>query len=216
MALKKRTPSQIKRTSRTRESYDKVLIVCEGKKTEPYYLEALRNHFKLSQANVVIDPDSQSAPISVVDFAIQLSKEAIKSGDPYTRVYCVIDKDRHPSYTKALDKAGRYAHALTTLKTIVSIPCFEYWILMHYESTTMVFGASGRSPCDNLINSRLQTHIPGYSKANKAKSKELVETRLEQAIVNSKSTLQSAISAGTDDPSTRMHELVEYLKNLKS
>ena len=37
-----------------RESYDRVLIVCEGKKTEPSYFGDLLTHYRLSMANIEI------------------------------------------------------------------------------------------------------------------------------------------------------------------
>lgn len=216
MSLRKRKPHVLSRKIQTRESYDSVLIVCEGKKTEPYYIDELRKYFQLSQANVVIDPNSDSSPISVVEYALKLAKEAIKQKNPYTRVYCVMDRDRHHTFTQAMSKIAGYNSTVTTADTIISIPCFEYWILMHYEATTSIFGASGGSPCDDLIRTKLKNYIPSYSKADRTKSKELIETKLDTAIKNSKTTTKVAKSSGTNNPSTQMHELVEYLKNLKA
>jgi len=75
---------QLQRAKECREPYDKVLIVCEGEKTEPHYLMALRDHLKLSQANIKIDPNSDSSPTSVVKYAKELIKESPK--DPYDNV----------------------------------------------------------------------------------------------------------------------------------
>jgi hypothetical protein len=63
---------QLQRAKESRKPYDKVLIVCEGEKTEPYYLIALRDHLKLSQANIKIDPNCDSSPTSVVKYAKEL------------------------------------------------------------------------------------------------------------------------------------------------
>ena len=41
---KARKVTQLQRAKESREPYDKVLIVCEGEKTEPHYLMALRDH----------------------------------------------------------------------------------------------------------------------------------------------------------------------------
>lgn len=215
MSLKRRGARNLVRKIKQRESYDSVLIVCEGIKTEPYYFEEVRKYFHLSQANVVIDPNSESSPISVVDYSIKLINQAIRDKNPYTKVYCVIDRDRHPSFSQAISKITGFNSTYTSLNSGISIPCFEYWILMHFESTTSPFGASGASPCEDLIKTKLRKHIPGYSKADRGIYKELVQSRLDIAITNSKITLKAAKANVTDDPSTTVHVLIEDLKNLK-
>ena len=61
----------LRREAHKREPYDLVLIVCEGGKTEPKYLQELRDAFKLSTANIRIAGDEcGSSPRSVVDYAL--------------------------------------------------------------------------------------------------------------------------------------------------
>jgi len=43
----------------------------------------------------------------------------------------------------------------------------------------------------------------------------MTEKRLDAAIENAEIILKHCQSAGTDDPSTKIHELVLYLKKLK-
>lgn len=219
----KRNRRQVNTTSRkkqTRYTGDTVLIVCEGKETEPNYLEELKHYFTLNQAAVVVDPSSGSAPNSVVKHAKTEIKKACDAGNPYAKVYCVIDKDQHPTYMSALQTIKDFNEATrkkcdTVLCAIPSIPCFEYWILMHYEKTTRNFGTSGNSPCGQLISSTLKTHVPEYTKADRAFSKKLINEQLEDARQNSLATYKAAQSAGTDDPSTKMHLLVDELEHLK-
>jgi len=85
----------LRREAQKREPYDLVLIVCEGGKTEPKYLRELRDAFKLSTANIRIAGDEcGSSPRSVVDYALTMYRKEKK----YNRVFCVFDKDRHPTY----------------------------------------------------------------------------------------------------------------------
>jgi hypothetical protein len=83
-----------------RKSYDLVLIVCEGEKTEPNYFEELRDALHLSTANIEVVGECGSAPINVVDAAIA----KYNKNTDYDLMYCVFDKDRHPSYKQALQK----------------------------------------------------------------------------------------------------------------
>ncbi len=208
------------RKGKKRYEGDKILIVCEGTDTEPNYFNALKEHFQLHQAAIEIVPSSGSAPQTVVKYAKKAIEKACSEGDPYTKVYCVIDKDRHPGYSNALQTIRDFEpdnekHCGTILCAIPSVPCFEYWILMHFTRTTRSFGTGGSSPCDQLIRTALSTYIPGYQKAERKSAKELVSTKLKTARTNSAITLQAAKNAGTDDPSTKVHLLVDELEYLK-
>ena len=204
----------LKRQKQLLESYDNVLIVCEGEKTEPYYLKALREHFGLAQANVKIDPKSDSSPTSVVRYAKTLIKET--SSSPYDYVYCVIDRDRHADFQKAVDQVNGFKNKDTKLHLIVSTPCFEYWILLHFVYTTKAFGASGDSPCQELISSELKKYIPDYAKGDASIMTDLVNNQLGTALANAQKSYAEAVRNGIDNPKTEMHMLVEYLKELKN
>ncbi len=205
----------IARGKELRESYDKVLIVCEGEKTEPIYLEALRAFFDLSQTNIVIDPKSDSSPTSVVKYAKkQITKE---TEAPYDRVFCVIDRDRHADFHDALNLIEGFRSRYTKLEKIVSNPCFEYWLLLHFEYTTMGFGTSGGSPCDDLISKKLKIYIPNYVKANIDSIEALINRpQIEQAVKFAQRANDTAQQEDRASPITEMPTLVEYLKNLKN
>jgi hypothetical protein len=49
---KARRASELTRRKTRRESYAKVLIVCEGEKTEPLYFNDLKDHYGLNSANI--------------------------------------------------------------------------------------------------------------------------------------------------------------------
>ena len=210
---KARNTKTLSRQREMRESYDKVLIVCEGEKTEPHYITALRDHFGLAQANIKIDPKSDSSPTSVVAYAKELI--AANKTDPFDHAYCVIDRDRHSDFQKALDQVAGFRSKDTDLHVIVSNPCFEYWILLHFVYTTKAFGASGDSPCQELISNELKKYIPNYAKGDASVMTDLISNQLGIALANSKRSYNEAIKNGIDNPKTEMHILVEYLKNLK-
>jgi hypothetical protein len=212
--IKARKTDELKRKVANRELYDKVLIVCEGEKTEPFYIEALRDHFQLATANIYIDPNSDSSPTSVVAYAKKLVEE--HKYDSFDRVFCVIDRDRHADFDKAIAQIAGFKSKTTTMEAIVSTPCFEYWILLHFVYTTKIFGVSGDSPCQELIRDELRTYISEYQKADAAILTSIVQGQLGTAIANSKRAYEEASRNGTDNPLSTMHVLVEYLKNLKN
>jgi len=60
----------------------------------------------------------------------------------------------------------------------------------------------------------LKKYLTNYSKGGKGLYNAL-NKKTEQAIARSKKALQQAYQSGTDNPTTQIHELIEYLKNLK-
>lgn len=200
-----------RRRKKLREPYDVVLIVCEGAKTEPAYFSSLKNELRLSSTNIhICGRECGSAPISVVDYAID---ECKKSGG-YNRVYCVFDKDRHVSYVAAVDKVRRTKlRGGTKIFAITSVPCFEYWLLLHFDDSARPYGASARlSPCEELLKD-LKTHIADYEKGIDVF--QITYPSVAQAIRRAELRDRNCTADGTDNPSTKMHELVTYLQSLK-
>jgi len=199
-----------------RATGDTVLIVCEGEKTEPIYLKALKEHLKLSTTFVEVVSPSGSAPSNVFKLAVEKLDEACRHGNPYAKVFCVIDKDNHSTYTKILDKIKRYTppvECTTTLCAIPSVPCFEYWLLMHFSDSTASYGTTGGSACRALIDNALKSHLPDYTKSTSLVR--LIEGCVQTAKRNAETTLRAAKSSGSCEPYTLMHRLVEDLEYLK-
>lgn len=66
-----------------RASYARILIVTEGSKTEPQYLQEICSAYRLPSAYVAIQPSqSGTAPIQVVRYAQQLFQD----GDLHRRI----------------------------------------------------------------------------------------------------------------------------------
>lgn len=60
----------------------------------------------------------------------------------------------------------------------------------------------------------MKKHIPAYSK-NNMRIFDTLNARLQIAIQNAEKANESAQKAGTDNPSTKVVDLVNYLLNLK-
>ncbi len=209
---KSRRKRDLYRRKSSRESYDRVLIVCEGSKTEPNYLRELIDYLRLSSANIEVEGGHGSSPISVVNHAKRRFSEEKNKGDGYDRVFCVFDKDTHTRYTQAKSEAET-ARPVGVFKVVPSVPCFEYWLLSHFVYSTQPYSASGgKSACANLIK-ELKNYIPGYAKGDQDVFDKLM-SKTDQAITNSRQALSQVEASGTDNPTTRVHELVEYLQNL--
>ena len=206
---KPRQRGQLRRKGPKREPYDRVLIVCEGSKTEPSYFRSLMDRYRLSTANVVIT-GSGSDPRSLVNTAKKLQDIEKRQGDQYNAVYCVFDRDQHAHFNTASNEA-----LSAKLKLARSWPCFEFWLLLHFVYHRRPYASSGnRSAADNCVGD-LQEHLLNYTKGN-AGVFEALEGRMETAKFNAGRALLDVKVTGRCNPSTEVHCLVAYLQALKS
>lgn len=210
---KAKTAAQLGRRKAKREPYAKVLIVCEGEKTEPNYFLGLKDYYALNSANVEICGDCGSDPMSIVNYGKQRYREERDAGDAFDKVCCVFDKDAHPNYHQAMDVIQN-ATPKGAYVAINSVPCFEYWLLLHYQYTTQPYeGQHGNSACNQVLH-ELRSYMPDYAKGDNGVFSKLVG-QLEFAINNAERASQASIANDTDNPSTRVHELVRFLQNIK-
>ena len=207
---KERKAELLRRRRATKAPYDVILIVCEGAKTEPNYFTELVKAFRLSNANVRICGRG-SDPLSVVNFAI----ETFRQEQEFDRVYCVFDRDRHTTYDAAPNKVRRTRLGRgSRIFAIPSVPCFEFWLLLHFAYTTRPFDTpAGDSICSMVIE-ELKNHIPPYQKGQQDIFYK-IQDKLDNAITNARRVEQFHQTSGTDNPSTLVHSLVEYLRDLK-
>lgn len=192
-----------------REPYDSVLIVCEGTKTEPMYLSRLRSIHRLSSSNIKVTPAPGTDPIGIVKFAHSEAK-----GDSYDKIYCVFDRDSHDGFEEARKKASELSSHELNIIAITSWPCFEFWILLHFEFTAAPFVSTGSASSCDVVIKRLRTHIPNYSKGSASLYDELI-SRQPAALENARRLEAASQADGSRNPSTQMHSLIEYLINLK-
>ena len=183
------------------EPYSRILIVCEGEKTEPNYFKGLMNELRLS--GVQITGESGSSPSSVVAFAKERYEQEESAGFPFNQVFCVFDKDNHTTYEQALTQI-REMRPNNVFHAIVSVPAFEYFLLLHYEFTTSPFTSK-------QVLSALKKYIPKYRKGKENIFND-VRDKLETAKANAKKSMIDAAKNNTDNPSTKAHELVEFMQ----
>lgn len=167
---RERQRQQLQRKRAQRAAYERILIVCEGSKTEPLYFNELRVRYRLPTANVQVRPsEAGTLPSQVVDYAQQLflngNPHRAISARTFDRVYAVFDRDEHRNYRDALRRAESLDNTLRNtdgrsvkFRAIASVPCFELWLLLHYEDIL--------APIDRReVMQRLKKHLPTYEKS---------------------------------------------------
>ena len=204
----KRDRQNLKRKQEGCHIKESILIVCEGEKTEPNYFKSLRERFKSKTIKIEIDEKSDSTPISVIKYAIN---KAEQNPESYDIIYCVIDRDRHNDFAKALDKIPKTKKYGAKFYAILSVPCFEFWLLLHFAYTTKNFYAQGeQSPCENLITTELKKYLPKYAKNYKDFSKIITDENLDKAIKTAKQICKNSDINNSEDK-----EILKYFINEK-
>ncbi len=149
----------LQRKRGVRELAKRFLIVCEDDKSAPNYFQALKKHFNLSATSiVVVGSGGHSQPIQVVKRAIKLKLNAAKADsgtEPFDHVWCVIDGD----YGTKINNARASATA-KGIELAISTPCFEYWVLLHFEES-----AAPTIDCDAVIHTlERKKYLANYDK----------------------------------------------------
>ena len=205
--MARRPRGSLSRREARRDPVARVLIVCEGKKTEPTYFRDLIREYRLTSAIVKVAGEGADPKI-VVERAKERQKAEQRAEEQYDRIFCVFDRDEHEKFDAASRDAKRHGFKLAR-----SWPCFEYWLLLHFSSARSPYvRKGGKSPADNCIGD-LKQHCPEYTKAAQGVFVAL-QNRLDTAMNNSRNVLRDAIATNERNPSTEIHRLVDYLKSL--
>lgn len=209
----------LKRRAAQRKPYKRMLIVCEGEKTEPHYFGEIRQELRLATANVQVWPSAfGTQPLQVVDYAELLFRDGDRSKGiqpkAFDHVYAVFDRDDHATYHQALAKAGFLRDKLkndsgevVAFQAIASVPCFELWLLLHFEDI--------HAPIHrNDVYSRLKHHLPEYNKGHRGYWA-ATQDRLEQAVARAVTRAAVTSAHNGNEPYTDVHKLIFSLTHLK-
>lgn len=202
---KLRSPGSFRRRAGKTLPRSITLIVCEGE-TEQEYLRAARIRYELTTAEIILAENTKgSAPISVVECAKEKSEEP----GSYDKIYCVFDRNSHPSFDKARQTirilANRKKKPLP-IEEAISIPCFEVWVLLHFERTDAPFDC-----CANVID-RVRNHLPGYEKADSAIARQLI-AHVDTAVENA-AWLEARAANNDDNPYTSVQQILRHFKTV--
>ena len=201
-----RSSSSFRRRAPSRKPQASVLIVCEGEMTEPSYFGSLCRALRLTSVKVV-GKECGNAPKSLVEYAVEEQKSRKKqsqrgSGVSYDAIWCVMDveeRGKNPSLVPALDKAQA-----NNLGTVLSNPCFEYWVLLHFEESAPPF-----RNCHQVLG-RLKKVLPEYQKGKDCF--ELLEKNRESATARARRIRESNPDPRIKrNPSTEVDLLVAKL-----
>jgi hypothetical protein len=185
-----------------------VLIVCEGRETEPNYIEGLVNHLGVNSAAVnVIRGESVTNPIGLV----RKAQRTFTTDGGYDLVYVLCDGDT-PHLAEARELARKVlrnaARERTEVQIIASYPSFEFWLLLHFEYSAQPFPAA----IDATV--ALRRHVTDYAK-NDRNIFAKVATGLDTACRNVDRLKTELTNTMSEVPDTDMRRLIDQLTRMR-
>lgn len=185
-----------------------VLIVCEGRETEPNYIEGLCAHLGVNSAAVkVVRGESVTHPVGLVHRAQQL----FTSDGAYDLVYVVCDGDA-PRLAEARQLARKalrnLARERTQVQVVASSPCFEFWLLLHFEYSGRPYRTAAEA------TDALRRHVTDYAK-NDRNVFAKVSVGLDAACQNADRLKAELKRTGAQVPDTDLRSLVDQLARMR-
>lgn len=188
------------RNEGSRPTRKKMLIVCEGAKTEPAYF----NSFRVAKQVCDIQGIGDNT-LSLVKHA----RDMYNKSNEYNEVWCVFDKDSFPE--RNVNAALKLADDLG-FKCAFSNESFELWYILHfcYLDTKITRG----DYCQ-----KLSEYLNFRYKKNDSNMYEILKNLQQTAIKNSKKLEKSVCLPGKSlyhaTPFTTVYKLVERLNKLE-
>lgn len=125
----------LKRRVAIRQPRKTLLIFCEGERTEPDYLDALKRQPAI-RGVAAVDLRIETGhggfvPKTLVSMAIEARHRAVDEEGEIDEFWCVFDVEwprNHPDLKEAIERARQ-----GDIQLAISNPCFEMWLILHFQ-----------------------------------------------------------------------------------
>jgi len=205
-----RKPWELERACGRREDTrlirDRILILCEGEKTEPNYFRKFPVKIDLVELDVA---GIGANTLSLVQAAIGRRDDAVRNNVAYNQVWCVFDRDEFRSVN--FNAAFRLARD-NRIRIAYSNQCFELWYFLHFQFNDAALHR-------HAYGEKLTEQMGGRNyKKNDAAMYDLLKDKQWVAMRNARKLLTRycLCNPEKDDPSTTVHLLVEVLNDFIS
>jgi RloB-like protein len=194
----------LKRKVATRRPRKTLVVFCEGERTEPEYLDALKRQPSVRDVAAVDlrveTGQGGSVPRTLVAMATEARARAIEEDAEIDEFWCVFDVEwprNHPGLDEAVQQAR-----VNGINLAVSNPCFELWLILHFQDRAAWL--------DNNQARRLRRQVDGSSDKGLEASKYMPFTSdaARRAAALDKRHLRDDTVFPHNNPSSGMHRLL--------
>lgn len=183
-----------------KEISKRLLILCEDKKSSLVYLKSFQKDEQLkrslSSVKIEIYQPSDHSPLGLVKEAKNKKQKARRERNPYDETWIVTDRDGHANMDQAMNMAKD-----NNINVALSVVCFEFWLLLHFERTTKPF-----YKCCDTISYFKNNHFQDYEKCSNCYDQ--VKSKIPTAIQNGE-WLEKRVQIDIDN-GTQLWELASY------
>jgi RloB-like protein len=150
MAARRTRAKDLKRRVANRVELKTIVVYCEGEASEPDYINGLKRlpHVR-KNASITIEIDTRSGvPLTLAERAVDRKL----NDDEVDEIWCVFDVEaprNHPNLAKAVQLAADY-----DINLAISNPCFELWLILHFEDQTAFMTTSAAERRSRQIDGR--------------------------------------------------------------
>lgn len=204
-------PTKLKRPRAKREPRARFVVFCEGRNTEPTYLNALKRIYSNALISIEINK-GVGVPYTQAQLAIERARQLgiLKGGgkrkDYFSRrdqIWVVVDRDEHPRFDEAIKLC-----AAKGIFVARSNPCFEIWLILHQQE---YHKPDGRWAVQSFLKSLFPEYDPSRSKAMDC-------DRLMDSVAEAERRAQVQLACRSEEgdpfgrPSTTMFELTTAIR----
>ena len=203
--------SRTKRGSQRKKSKTTVLIVCEGEKTERYYLDGLKREETISEAfKITVVPGRGGSRSQIIERAINQKTKR----EEMDIALCVLDTESLETNQAKEDLAmARQEADRNNITLYLSNPSIEVWFLAHFKRTSQSFKDS-KAVIVELDKEWGPAFRQPYDKSDERMYKKLAR-RTQTAVNNAKIVVETDHKEKPDvadrNSSTDFYQLVERL-----
>jgi hypothetical protein len=181
-------------------------VFCEGE-TEQRYFNNLRATERKSKIRIKpLVSQNKRADLIIEELVSWKGKSDFEEGD---LIVCLFDRD---SNTEQQLKSAKTKADKNKIQIFFSNPCFEIWILAHYED------------CSSCEPKQVYTHLKDRHSIDVKKKKELYEftkDNLQEAITRCEKLIRNLSSKKINilgihsNPVTEVHKLIELINSFE-
>ena len=190
-----------RRTRPTRPIRALHLFICEDAKSSKFYMEGLG---KSNNINLKAENCYGTSPENVLRAAEE--KLAMFPDEGTATIYCLFDKDDcEDAKFKKVVAACREKGIIPA----ISVPCYEYWLLLHLKKTDKAFN-DAKECCEafkDAYNKEFHTNFNIKQLKARREIFEDLKDKLKPAIKNAESLNLNE----NESPYTNMHEVIKSI-----
>ena len=203
----RRQSRRLERKKSTRAGLPAILVVCEGRETEPNYFRGLCEEHGVNRASVTIISGEEETSAAGLVRKARCRFQVDRDFDSVFVVCDCVEEDLGEARKLAAQALKNVTGESLATVLIVSRPSFEFWLLLHFEYVARPFRSA-----DPVID-LLRRHLTDYDKADRLIFAK-VRSGLDRALGHVPRLKAELLATGAQSPDTDVSILVQKMLSL--